>query len=297
MSDRYLIVNADDFGMCNAANRAVIDLFERGGIVSSTVMMPCAWSVAACKWAARNPQYAVGIHLTLTAEWGGYRWGPVSAGVGSSLTDELGCFYPENDEFEENCEIEDVDREIRAQVDKALRLGLVPSHLDNHMGCLYGMNGNYEVMPKTLEICGELGYAFRMFRKVRDVDIPPELPEGVPLDMLRMIVNGYASLAEELKVPLIDHLLFPVWDDDIRSSYERYREFMLDRLSGIDDGIYETFIHPSLECDELKGITSLWRDRVWEYRLFADPATGQHFRSRGINLISYRDVVRMYNEG
>jgi len=294
MENKYLIINADDFGMCRAANLATFDLFEKGGISSSTVMMPCGWAKEACMWAHDNPQYAVGVHLTFTSEWGKYRWGPVSRSNVSSLCDEEGYFYHENDGFEDNCDIDEVETEIRAQVNLAKRLGLNPSHLDNHMGSLYGMNGNYEVMPKTFEICGELGYAFRMFKKLRDEDVPSEFPKNLSIDLLRMFIDGYSKCAAENNVILIDHLLFPEWTDELKADYNKYREYMLTRLSNIPEGeISETFIHPSLESDELKGITALWRCRVWEHKLFADPATRQHLESHGVKYISYRDVVKM----
>jgi len=293
LSGKYLIINADDFGMCRAANLATFDLFEKGGISSSTVMIPCGWAPEACKWAKEHPQYAIGVHLTFTSEWGVYRWGPVAPSGTDSLRDEFGFFYHENDEFEDHCDIDEVETEIRAQVARAVALGLTPSHLDNHMGSLYGLNGNYEVMPKTFEVCGELGYAFRMFRQIRDRDVPSDFPDGVPIDVARMIVNGYAVCADENNVPLIDYLLFPEWTEETKRDYNIYREYVLERLSGIEEGISETFIHPSLECDELKGITALWRCRVWEHKLFSDPATRQHLESKGITYINYRDVVRM----
>jgi len=295
--EKYLIINADDFGMCRAANLATFDLFEKGGISSATIMMPCPWAPEAVKWAASHPEYAVGVHLTLTSEWKYYRWGPVAQSGTDSLRDEYGYMYPECDEFEENCDIDEVETEIRAQVALAKRLGLNPSHLDNHMGSLYGFNGNMEVMPRTLEICGELGYAFRLFRSLRREFIPSTFPQDLPLDLLNMLVAGYVSIADEKGVPLIDNILFPEWTEDGKADYETYREYMLTRLANIPEGeITETFIHPSLECDELKGITSLWHCRVWEHRLFSDPKTRQHLESHGVKYINYRDVVSMRKE-
>lgn len=295
--EKHLIINADDFGMCRAANLATFDLFEKGGISSSTIMMPCSWAPEAVRWAAEHPQYAVGIHLTLTSEWKNYKWGPVAQSGTDSLRDEFGYLYPECDEFESNCDIDEVETEIRAQIDLAKKLGLNPTHLDNHMGSLYGFNGNMQVMPKTFEICGELGYAFRMFRSLKREFIPSTFPEDLPFNLLNMLVSGYVAIADELNVPLIDNILFPDWNDEMLSSYEKYREGILAKLENIPEGeITETFIHPSLECDELKGITSLWRCRVWEHRLFADPTTRQHLESHGVKYIDYRDVVRMRKE-
>lgn len=295
--EKYLIINADDFGMCRAANLATFDLFEKGGISSATIMMPCGWAPEAVQWSIAHPEHAVGIHLTFTSEWGKYRWGPVAYEGTASLRDKDGYFYHECDDFEDNCDIDEVDTEIRAQVAKAVNMGFKPSHLDNHMGSLYGLCGNYEVMPKTFEICGELGYAFRMFRQVRPENIPSEFPEGLSLDMVNAFINGYVKVADEKKVPLIDNLLFPEWTKETKENYDVYREYMLDRLSNIAEGeISETFIHPSLESDELKGTTSLWRCRVWEHKLFSDPATRQYLESKGVKYISYRDVVRMRSE-
>ncbi len=296
MSGKYLIINADDFGMCRAANLATMDLFEKGGISSSSIMVPCGWAPEACKWAAKHPEYAIGVHLTFTSEWGGYRWGPVSLSNNASLCDELGYFYPENDEFEEHCDIDEVDNEIRAQVARAVKLGLKPSHLDNHMGSLYGLNGNYEVMPKTFEVCGDLGYAFRMFRRFRPEDVPEDFPDDIPVDMAQLLIDGYAQCADDNNVPLIDNLLFPNWSEETKANYETYREYIYDRLSNIPEGISETFIHPSLECDELKGITALWRCRVWEHKLFADPMTRQYLESKGVIYTNYHDVVRLRAE-
>lgn len=293
MGEKYLIINADDFGMCRSANLATFDLFEKGGISSSTIMVPCGWATEACLWAAKNPQHAVGVHLTFTSEWGQYKWGPVGRCNNDSLCDEFGFFYPENDEFEEHCDIEEVDLEIRAQVDRAVKLGLKPSHLDNHMGSLYGLNGNYEVMPKTFEVCGDLGYAFRMFRRFRPEDVPEDFPDDIPIDMAQMLIDGYAKCADDNKVDLIDNLLFPNWTEETMADYEKYREHIYDRLSTIPEGISETFIHPAFESDEIKGITALWRTRVWEHKLFADPKTRQHLESKGVQYINYHDVVRI----
>ncbi|HZJ78224.1 MAG TPA: polysaccharide deacetylase family protein [Clostridia bacterium] len=294
MDNKYLIINADDFGMCRAANLATFDLFEKGGISSSTVMMPCGWAKEACVWAGKHPEHAVGVHLTFTSEWGKYRWAPVNQKNTSSLRDEEGYFYHENDGFEDNCDIDEVEGEIRAQISLAKKLGLNPSHIDNHMGSLYGMSGNYEVMPRTLEICGELGYAFRMFTKLREENIPSEFPDNLSIDLIKMFIDGYAKCAKENNVILIDHLLFPEWTNELKTDYNKYREYMLNRLSNIPEGeITETFIHPSLECDEIKGITALWHCRVWEHKLFADPSTRQHLESKGVKYINYRDVIRM----
>ena len=139
--DKYLIINADDFGMCRAANMAVADLFEKGGITSATIMTPCGWAKNAGVWAKNNPQYATGVHLTFTSEWGEYRWGPVAENNTSSLRDSEGFMHHESDQFEEAADLDEVEAEIRAQIERFKSFGVEPSHLDNHMGSLYGIEG------------------------------------------------------------------------------------------------------------------------------------------------------------
>ena len=66
---KYLIINADDFGLCHSANEACMDLFESGCLLSSTIMAPCPGADEAIEFAKTHPQYAIGVHLTHTNEW------------------------------------------------------------------------------------------------------------------------------------------------------------------------------------------------------------------------------------
>ena len=159
--DKYLIINADDFGMCHSANMAVEQLFKCGGITSSTIMAPCAWAGEAVNFAKNNPQFAVGVHLTTTSEWKHYRWMPVGRG-GKSLVDGEGYMHHESDEFEKAADLADVDAEIRAQIEHLKGLGLEPSHLDNHMGSLYGIEtGRFgSCFPPALEFLSARNLVF-----------------------------------------------------------------------------------------------------------------------------------------
>lgn len=79
----------------------------------------------------------------------------------------------------------------------------------------------------------------------------------------------------------------------MRVSYEAYRDIILKTWVDIPDGVTETFIHPSVENDELKTITGRWRDRVWEYQLMKDPYTHKYLKDHGVELISYRELIKM----
>lgn len=288
---KYLIVNADDFGMCKAANEAVFDLFKSGKLLSSTIMMPCPAAEEAVEFSKANPEYAIGIHTTLTSEWKEYRWKPLSDSP--SLLDEEGYMWHEADLVEKNAEYFDIEREVRAQINLALSMGMKISHIDNHMGSLYGnKTGRFGLLKLAYKICSTYGYAYRMFIKA-DKRVAPA---GVPMFLLKAAAALSSHWARKYKVVTPDYLLFPDWGAPALrncSEYEKYREIILKIWSDIPDGVTETFVHPSVENDELKTITGSWQHRVWEYMLLSDPVTWDTLKSNGVKMISYRDLVKM----
>ncbi|MBR3819247.1 MAG: polysaccharide deacetylase family protein [Clostridia bacterium] len=296
--DRYLIINADDFGMCRGANLAVMDLFRnpQSALTSSTIMTPCAWAPEAIRFAAENPQYAIGVHLTLTSEWGNYRWAPVNTKNTDSLRDEEGFMWHESDQVEKNVDIDEVEGEIRAQIERARKLGLVnPSHLDNHMGSLYGIEtGRFELLQLTLSLAGEYGLPFRMPGNVTDEMLGNSMLDiNVDKSVIEMVFGKIVEFAKANKVAIPDYLIPNEWGGPQDESYENFREYLYNLYANIPDGITETYLHPSIETDDLKGTTGAWERRVWEYKIMSDPQTKQHIEAHGIKLINYRDLAEM----
>ncbi|MDP6117310.1 MAG: polysaccharide deacetylase family protein [Planctomycetota bacterium] len=130
-----LIVRGDDFGFCHAANVAVERCFREGILTDTSLMVCTPWFEEAADICRGNPEFSVGVHTTLTAEWLFYKWGPVlPAAEVPSLVDEEGFFWPRTADFlEGNPEPDEVEAELRAQVEKALRFGLEPTYMDYHM--------------------------------------------------------------------------------------------------------------------------------------------------------------------
>ncbi len=131
-----LLFRLDDIGMCHAVNTAAKEVLETGMTVSMSVMVPCPWFNEAVELLKKYPNVSVGIHLTLNSEWKQYRWGPV-AGVKQvpSLVDSLGYFFPSRSKlFGNNPRLNEIETELRAQIEKALRAGLKIDYLDYHMG-------------------------------------------------------------------------------------------------------------------------------------------------------------------
>lgn len=137
-----LIVRADDIGSSHTANLACIDACKNGIARSIEVMVPCPWFKEAAKMLRDNPGFDVGVHLTLTSEWEFYKWGPITGSP--SLADAWGNFFPRtsrskdaesNDGFlQAGWKIDEVERELRAQIELALKEIPNVTHLTCHMG-------------------------------------------------------------------------------------------------------------------------------------------------------------------
>ena len=287
---RYLIINADDFGMCPSANEAIFDLFRSGCLKSSTVMIPCPAAREAVKFAAENPQYAVGVHLTTTNEWKeNWPWGPITKG--KSLMTPEGRMWPENEDFEAHCTYREAIAEARAQIDLAREWGLKPVQADNHMGSLYGMNGKYLMLPKIFKLCKQEKLPFRMCVNPK----AEYCPDGVDYKLYAFFCKLSKMISKMYKVYTPDYLILT---DQVKclhgvKTYEEFRDKFLDFHGNIDEGITETFIHPALDTEELRSITGSWERRSWEYMMMKDPVTHEFFKSKGIELISYRELIEI----
>jgi len=137
-----LIVRGDDIGSSHAANVACIRCYREGIVRSVEVMVPCPWFPEAVKMLRENPDLDVGVHLDLTAEWEFYKWGPITKAP--SLADDAGNFYPmtsQRKDFPPNTgflnarpSLEEVERELRAQIELAVAKIENVTHLTCHMG-------------------------------------------------------------------------------------------------------------------------------------------------------------------
>lgn len=151
-----LIIRADDIGSAHSANIACIKSYREGIVKTVEIMVPCPWFPEAVKMLDENPGLDVGVHITITSEWENIKWGPVSNAP--SLTDKNGYFFPmlwPNDRFgpdqalkSQDWKIEEIEQEMRAQIEMAI--GNVPrvSHLSCHMGCSGWDPGVQEVYNK-----------------------------------------------------------------------------------------------------------------------------------------------------
>ena len=132
----YLVIRSDDAGMSHSVNMALERLVASGLPVSISVMFPTPWYQETVEILKRHPQVSVGIHLTLNSEWKNYRWGPVLGRTAvPSLVDAEGYFFSTTAAFYANRPaLTEIEKELRAQVDRALKSGLTIDYVDYHMG-------------------------------------------------------------------------------------------------------------------------------------------------------------------
>ena len=130
--DINLIVRADDIGFCHAANAAIIDAYQNGIVQSTEIMAPCPWFMDAVRLLNENKGLDVGIHLTLNCEWANYKWGPVTNA--KTLVNKDGYFYSRASELNSgNVDLNELEAELRAQIELVLKYVPHASHLSYHM--------------------------------------------------------------------------------------------------------------------------------------------------------------------
>jgi len=135
---KIVILHVDDVGMSFDSNKGAIDALTKGVANSCSVMMPCPWVPAFVHFLKQYPETDAGLHLTLTSEWKDYRWTPLSGqSKVPGLTDTEGAMWPSVQEVALHASGDEVETEIRAQLDRAFKMGFKPTHLDSHMGTLF----------------------------------------------------------------------------------------------------------------------------------------------------------------
>ncbi len=279
---KVLIFHADDVGLCEEANTAAISYLEKSEIQSAAIMIPCPNANNAILWAANNRNKDIGLHLTLTSEWQTYRWGTVAdTSLVPGLLDGDGKMFRSVEEVVKSATPLEVETEIRAQIDKAISLGMKPNHIDTHMGTLYGSSEFVKVFFKIAEEYNIPANAIDLSK----TEVAEHFRNaGYPID------ENVIELVNNYKLPKLD--FFSSVPDG--NSYEEKREDFFKHIEELPNGLIEIIFHPSVESDNLKSITNSWQQRVWEDELFSDPIVKQFFVDEEIVFTNWKEIMEKF---
>ncbi len=274
-----VILHVDDVGMSHASNLGAIEATEKGVATSCAVMMPCSWVSEFAALAKARPELDCGLHLTLTSEWVPYRWGPV-AGKSQvpGLVDPEGCLWRNVAGVVVKATADEVEREIRAQIDRAETMGLPMTNLDSHMGTLFARADYFERFAKV-----------GLEKKI------PILAIGAKGEHAQR-ENGESMAHLRRWIPRIWNAGLPVLDDLHTGSYgwkpAEKTERLLELLAELKPGVTEILFHASRPTEEFPIITGSSESRRADLHALTDPRVRELIQRRGIVLTNWRELMK-----
>jgi predicted glycoside hydrolase/deacetylase ChbG (UPF0249 family) len=255
-----LLVREDDMGSFHAANLACIECYTNGIARSVELMVNGPWFPEAVKLLNEHPGLDVGIHLVLTSEWQSMKWGPKS--FVPSLVDSNGFFFPmvwPNNQLpprssiqESNWKLSDIEKELRAQIETALRNVPRITHMGGHMG-FEGLKPEIRDLVERLRVEYHLQPGtFRTPLKHFAGWGAERTPEG----RIRMFIQNLEKLTPGTYI-FVEH---------------------------------PAVATPEIESIGHKGYENVAADRDAVRRVYTSPEVKAAIRRLGIKLISYKDL-------
>jgi predicted glycoside hydrolase/deacetylase ChbG (UPF0249 family) len=269
---KLLIIHADDLAVAHAQDIASFEALNRGAVSSASIMVPCPWLTEVADYAKAHPDADLGLHLTLTSEWKNYKWGPTAPrDQVVSLLDPHGYLYSDAGEAVRHIKPEEAEREVRAQVETALKMGIRPTHLDSHMGVLFTKPA---LMAVLVKVAHEYHLPFLMLK------IP-----GMPPDM-------YAAL--QPTDVILDRVFMaspPIKPDGWLSYYTHI-------LQTLPPGVSELIVHLAYDDAEMRAVTvdhpdygSAWRQR--DFNVMTSPEFHKALEENHIKLVTWRELGKL----
>lgn len=272
-----IVIHADDVGMCHAANVAFVELSQLGTITSGSVMVPCPWFPEIAELAASDRSLDVGVHLTLNSEQTYYRWGPLSRPPASAgLVDDDGYLWPDVSSVRRHAHPDAVEVEWRAQIDRALQMGIDVTHLDAHMGSA--------LAPEFCETYVRIGVDYRV-----PVLITSTLSAYGPRNHLADVDDAafapFVTAARDAGLPVFDLVL----ETDFARAANQPADYQR-VLSGLDEPLVYCAFHPSAHGDVEVIELATSHVRTDEYDLFRTPAWHAWLDGSGNDLVGMRTL-------
>ena len=275
--DRLLILHIDDAGMSHDSNLGVFKAMGEGVANSVSVMMPCAWVPEMVDYIKANPGLDAGLHLTLTAEWNIYRWGPLAGkSAVPGLVDEEGCLWDNVALVVKNASPDEIETEIRAQIDRARTMGFEPTHLDSHMGTLFATDAYLE---RYIKVGVETG-------------IPVMFPGGH---------NYFVSKSDPERVAQTREVGKRIWDaglpvlDDLHNFSYGWKttdktDKYIEAIKELRPGVTMMIMHCTDPTGNFSKISGSGKTRLGDLNAMIDPRFKKALEDEGIILTTWREL-------
>jgi hypothetical protein len=269
---KLLIIHADDLAVSHSEDAASFDALDRHAATSASIMVPCPWLTEVAAYAKSHPDADLGLHLTLTAEWKTDRWGPVeSKDKVPSLLDPDGYLWPEVAPALQHIKADEVERELRAQVEHAISLGIHPTHLDSHMGVLFAR-------PDLIAIYVKVAHEYKLpFLGM----LTPNAPAGVFSD--KDIMLDSVVIANPTVQPA------------------NWKNFYVDAIKNLKPGLTEIIVHLAHDDAESQAVMvdhpdygAAWRQR--DYDAITSPDLKKALEDNHVILIRWSDLKKLQNQ-
>lgn len=271
---KLLIIHADDLAVAHSEDTASFDALNKGAATSASIMVPCPWLTEVADYAKAHPDADLGLHLTLTSEWKTYRWGPVaSKDTVPSLLDPDGYLWPETGPAVQHIKADEAEREIRAQIERAMALGIHPTHIDSHMGVLFARTDLFAVYVKV-------AHEYKLpFLAARTPDAPPALlaalsDKDIVLDSVVMAAPNVAPAD--------------------------WKNFYSNAIRNLKPGVTEMIVHLGQDDAELRAMAldhpdygAAWRQR--DYNVITSPEFKKALKDNHVILIHWKDLKKLLN--
>jgi predicted glycoside hydrolase/deacetylase ChbG (UPF0249 family) len=269
---KLLIIHADDLAVAHSEDAASFDALDKHAATSASIMVPCPWLTEVAAYAKSHPDVDLGLHLTLTAEWKTYRWGTVeSKDKVPSLLDRDGYLWPEVAPALEHIKADDAERELRAQVEHAIAVGIHPTHLDSHMGVLLAR-------PDLIAVYVKVAHEYKLpFLGM----LTPNAPAGVFSD----------------KDVMLDSVV--IANPTVQSA--NWKNFYLDAIKNLKPGLTEFIVHLAHDDAESQAVMvdhpdygAAWRQR--DYDAITSPELKKALEDNHVILIRWSDLKKLQNQ-
>jgi hypothetical protein len=217
-NSKLLIIHADDLGIAHSEDAASFDALDKHAASSASIIVPGPWLTEVAAYAKAHPDADLGLHLALTSEWKTYRWGSVaSKDTVPSLLDPDGYLWPESGPALQHIKAEEAEREIRAQIEHAIAMGIHPTHVDTHMGVLFSRP---DLIAVYVKVAHEYKLPFLAMRTPEAAHVLSDndvVPDSIAIASPNITASGwkdfYLGVVKNLKPGLTELIVHLAHDD------------------------------------------------------------------------------------